>query len=90
MMTRKDKVVADSTNGISYLFDKNKIKIHPGLGKIVSKNEIEVTQDKKSETITAKYIMIATGSLPRQLPSLPFDGKKIIFFNRGSDFIKNS
>lgn len=78
MMKRKDKVVEDSTNGISYLFDKNKIKVHRGFGKLLSKNEVEVTNDGKKETITASNIMIATGSVPNKLPSLPFDGKKVI------------
>lgn len=78
MMKRKEKVVSDSTAGISYLFDKNKITVHHGFGKVLSANEVEINDAGKKERITSQYIMIATGSVPNALPSLPYDGKKVI------------
>jgi dihydrolipoamide dehydrogenase len=79
MMKRKDKVVSDNTNGISYLFKKNKITSYHGLGRLKSANEVEVTKaDGSKQVLQAKNIMLATGSVPNELPFMKFDGKNII------------
>jgi dihydrolipoamide dehydrogenase len=79
MIARKDDVVAQNTAGITYLFKKNKIDSFQGLGSFVDKNTIKVTkEDGTSETITAKNVIIATGSKPTSLPFLPIDKKRII------------
>jgi dihydrolipoamide dehydrogenase len=79
MIARKDDVVAQNTAGITYLFKKNKIDSFEGLGSFVDKNTIKITKtDGTSETITAKNVIIATGSKPTALPFLPIDKKRII------------
>lgn len=79
MIARKDDVVAQNTAGISYLFKKNKIDTYEGLGSFVDKNTILVTKtDGKTDTLTAKNVIIATGSKPTALPFLPVDKKRII------------
>jgi dihydrolipoamide dehydrogenase len=79
MLARKDDVVAQNTAGITYLFKKNKIDTIQGLGSFVDKNTIKVTKDDgSSEQITAKNVIIATGSKPTSLPFLPVDKKRII------------
>lgn len=79
MIARKDDVVAQNTAGITYLFKKNKIDSFEGVGSFVDKNTIKVTKaDGTSETITAKNVIIATGSKPTALPFLPVDKKRII------------
>lgn len=79
MMSRKNKIVSDLTSGIDYLFKKNKITGIKGLGKIINANTIEITDSENKKTqITAKNIMIATGSVPVELPFLKFDEKKIL------------
>ena len=79
MMARKDKVVKANTDGIAFLFKKNKITAFQGLGKIVKAGEVEVTAtDGTKKIVTAKNIMIATGSVPVELPFLKFDEKKIV------------
>ncbi len=77
MMKRKDKVVADLTGGVKYLFDKNKVTTFKGVGKILGAGKVEV-QGKTTQTIECKNIVIATGSVPVELPFLKFDGKDII------------
>lgn len=77
MMKRKDKVVGDLTKGVKYLFDKNKITTFQGTGKIVAPGKIEV-KGASTQTIECKNIVIATGSVPVELPFLKFDGKKVI------------
>lgn len=79
MMTRKNKIVSDLTGGIEFLFKKNKITHIKGFGKITSATTIEVTAaDGAKQTIQAKNIVIATGSVPVELPFLKFDEKKIV------------
>ncbi|MCC5816554.1 MAG: dihydrolipoyl dehydrogenase [Leptospira sp.] len=79
MIARKDKVVSEVTSGVDYLMKKNKITRYHGFGKLKSKTEVEIElSDGKKETIQAKKIVIATGSIPIDIPSLPVDGKQVI------------
>jgi dihydrolipoamide dehydrogenase len=79
MIARKDDVVAQNTAGITYLFKKNKIDTFEGLGSFVDKNTIKIKKtDGTEEQITAKNVIIATGSKPTSLPFLPVDKKRII------------
>lgn len=79
MMARKDKVVKDSNNGVQFLFKKNKITAFTGFGRILKAGAVEVKkEDGSSETLSTKFIMIATGSVPTELPFLKFDEKKIL------------
>jgi dihydrolipoamide dehydrogenase len=79
MIARKDDVVAQNTAGITYLFKKNKIDSYEGVGSFVDKNTVLITKtDGSTETLTAKNVIIATGSKPTALPFLPVDKKRII------------
>ena len=79
MIARKNDVVAQNTAGITYLFKKNKIDSFEGVGSFVDKNTIKVTKtDGTTENVTAKNVVIASGSKPTALPFLPIDKKRII------------
>lgn len=79
MMKRKDSVVEQTTKGIDFLMDKNKIESFQGVGSFKSKNEVLITTDKGVvESIEAKNIIIATGSKPRTLPGIEIDKERII------------
>lgn len=78
MMSRKDSVVQTLTRGVAGLFRKNKVEHVRGHGKILSAGVIEVRDADQTRRLNAKHILIATGSAPTQVPSLPFDGKRII------------
>jgi dihydrolipoamide dehydrogenase len=79
MMARKDKIVKDLTKGVAYLMRKHKVTVAEGFGTIVSANAVEVQgADGKKTHLNTKNIMIATGSVVNTLPTLQFDGKKII------------
>ncbi|RYZ67123.1 MAG: FAD-dependent oxidoreductase, partial [Proteobacteria bacterium] len=69
MMGRKDKIVKDLTNGVQFLMKKNKVTVFNGWGSITGPNSVSVAVvggDKKE--LKAKHIMIATGSVPIDLP----------------------
>ncbi len=79
MMKRKSNIVKDLNKGIDFLMKKNKIQVFHGVGKITSSQSIQVTaNNKKQQDIQSKAIVIASGSVPIPLPSLPFDGERII------------
>jgi dihydrolipoamide dehydrogenase len=83
MMGRKDKVVLENTKGIEFLMKKNKIDWLKGYGKIKpatgGTNQVEVkSADGSTQVYATKNIMIATGSVPVELPFLKFDEKKIV------------
>jgi dihydrolipoamide dehydrogenase len=79
MIARKNEVVEQTTAGITYLFKKNKVTAYQGLGSFIDKNTISIKKaDGTTEQITAKNIVIATGSKPTELPFIQVDKKRII------------
>ncbi len=87
MMKRKDKVVTELTGGIEFLFKKNKIEWIHGAGKITGPGQVEVSGEKKTQ-VTAKHIIISTGSVPVELPFLPFDEKTVVSSTEALTFDK--
>jgi dihydrolipoamide dehydrogenase len=81
MLARKDAVVKQNNDGILYLFKKNKVAFFHGRGSFVKAvdggYEIAVS-GAVSETLTAKQVIVATGSSPRQLPGVAFDEDRIL------------
>jgi len=79
MIRFKEDVVAKNSGGVGFLFKKNKIEHLKGHGRINAPGQVGVLGDGGTPTVySAKNILIATGSAPIQIPSLPFDGKNII------------
>ncbi|MDQ1164721.1 dihydrolipoyl dehydrogenase [Flavobacterium sp. SORGH_AS_0622] len=79
MIARKQAVVDQTVGGINYLMDKNKITVFTGLGSFVDATHIAIAKaDGTSETIEAKYTVIATGSKPSSLPFIKIDKERII------------
>ena len=79
MVARKNEVVDQTTKGINFLMDKNKITVFEGVGSFESATQIKVTKnDGSSETIESKYTIIATGSKPSSLPFISLDKERII------------
>jgi dihydrolipoamide dehydrogenase len=72
MMSRKDEVVGQLTNGVSALFKSNKIDLIEGKAKIISDISIEVFKDGESHIYETKNIIIASGSSPAELNNINF------------------
>src|SRR3954447_8184284 len=78
MLKRKDDVVGQNTRGIEYLFRKNKITWAKGRGTLRAGNLVDVAgADGATTTYEAKNVIIATGSVPIELPFLKFDEKRV-------------
>ena len=79
MMKQKAESVTGLTKGIEFLFKKNKVDWIKGKGKIIGTGKVEVTAaDDTVTTLTAKDIVIATGSEPTPLPGVDFVEGKVI------------
>lgn len=77
MIDRKAAVVEQTTKGIDYLMEKNKIEVFKGLGSFVDATHVQI-DGKTPETIEAKNCIIATGSKPASLPFITIDKERII------------
>ncbi|MDB5954238.1 dihydrolipoyl dehydrogenase [Ramlibacter sp.] len=81
MLARKDAVVKQNNDGILYLFKKNKVTFFHGRGSFATAGdgayEIKVAGSQE-ETISARHVIVATGSNPRALPGVPFDEDKVL------------
>ncbi|MBA3340753.1 MAG: dihydrolipoyl dehydrogenase [Gemmatimonadaceae bacterium] len=79
MMKRKDSVVAQNTKGIEYLFRKNGIEWAKGRGTLKAGKVVEVSAaDGSTSSYQARNVIIATGSVPVELPFLKFDEERIL------------
>ncbi len=79
MIARKQAVVDQTSGGVKYLMDKNKVTVFEGLGAFESATSVKVTKaDGSSEIIESKNIIIATGSKPSNLPFIKLDKDRII------------
>ncbi|WP_301073527.1 dihydrolipoyl dehydrogenase [Turicimonas muris] len=86
MMARKEKVIRQTNDGILYLFKKNKVEFFNARGSFVSQCDdgyILAVGEPVNERVVAHNVIIATGSVPRQLPDVPFD-EKLILSNEGA------
>ncbi len=76
---RKDKIVKQFTGGVAQLFKANKVTPYFGTGKLLKGNSVEITgADKSKQTISATNVILASGSVPIELPFAKFDGKAIV------------
>jgi dihydrolipoamide dehydrogenase len=86
MLKRKDDVVGQNTKGIEFLFRKNKVTWAKGRGTLKAGNVVEVAPtdgaggppELNMQSIQAKNVIIATGSVPIELPFLRFDEERIL------------
>jgi len=78
IQARKDAIVAAFRKGVTGLIQSNKIKIFPGRGIVTTPGKITIESDTSPVEIQANNIILATGSAPVEIPSIPFDGKTVI------------
>lgn len=87
MIGHKDKIVKQLTDGIAGLFRKNKIDWLQGSGQLMGDQKVSVTAaDGESEVASAKYVIIATGSVPFEIPAAKVDDEMIVDSTGALDF----
>jgi dihydrolipoamide dehydrogenase len=92
MHSRKDGVVKKLTGGVASLMKSNKIDVYHGIGWVRNKTTVEVlppdtesgtegdavAAGKSTDSLSGTTLLLATGSVPVELPFLPFDGKTVV------------
>ncbi len=78
-MDRKEQVVDKNARGVAFLFKKNGVEGIRGRGRLAGPHEVEVEgPDGARTTYRTKNVLIATGSVPREVPPAPTDGERIL------------
>jgi dihydrolipoamide dehydrogenase len=78
MLKRKDEVVAKNTGGLTLLAKARKVTVLTGEASFTSATTVAVKGEKGTTEVTAKNIVIATGSAPVELPFMKIDGKTVV------------
>ena len=78
MMERKNKIVSQLTSGVAGLLKVNKVFQITGSAKIIDSNNVEVSNEENTELLKTKNIIIATGSMPIDIPVAKVDNKNIV------------
>jgi len=79
MQKRKAGIVGQLTGGISALFKANKVTGMQGTGRFLGDGKVEFTpHEGDAQTLTARHVVLATGSAPVELSAVPFDGETIV------------
>jgi dihydrolipoamide dehydrogenase len=88
LMKRKEGVVGNMAKGIDFLMKKNKIDRVNGFAKFIDSNTIEIDHNGAKQTLKADRYLIATGSVPIELPFLKFDGETVVSSDQSISFSK--
>jgi dihydrolipoamide dehydrogenase len=83
MMTNKDKVVSQLNKGVEFLVSKRGVEIVRGLGRLGKPGQVQVRGATGDRVLETKNILIATGSVPVELPFMKFDGETVISSDHG-------
>ncbi|CAN5876160.1 dihydrolipoyl dehydrogenase [soil metagenome] len=86
LLERKDKVGKSNTDGVAYLFKKNKVTRYQGTGEITAPGQVVVHGADGDTELEAEHIVIATGSQVMTLPGVELDGDKIGTSNEAIDY----
>ncbi|MFA5568303.1 MAG: dihydrolipoyl dehydrogenase [Trueperaceae bacterium] len=79
MQARRAKVVKQNTDGVAYLFKKNRITRYQGEGRLAGDRTVSVTDgDGKVTELVAENVVLATGSISASLPGVEVDGEVVV------------
>lgn len=82
MLKRKDKIVDQLTSGVAYLFKKNKVESIHGVGRFAGRDGdsflLEAVDGDKVTPVSARQVILATGSVPRAIAAAPVDNVDIL------------
>ena len=83
MLANKDQVVAQLNKGVEFLVSKRGVEIVRGLGRLGKAGQVLVRGSAGERVLETKNILIATGSVPVELPFMKFDGETVISSDHG-------
>jgi len=78
LMKRKNRIIKKNAGGVAYLFRKNNVETLTGFGRIAGAGKLELQSEEGTKIVAATNIIVATGSEPRSIPSVPMDAQTIV------------
>ncbi len=78
LLKRKARIIKKNAGGVAFLLRKNNVETLTGFGRIVAPGKLEVETAEGAQPVSAKAIIVATGSLPRSIPGVVIDGQNIV------------
>ena len=82
VQARKQGIVDQLAGGVAGLLKRQKVEVVRGWGRLAGPRAVEVREGGPdgpvARTLSARHVIVATGSVPRPLPSLPFDGERVL------------
>ena len=88
LMERKNRTISQLCGGVAQLMKANKVTVLQGLGMLEGPGKVRVSGNAEESLLEAKHIVIATGSVPVELPFLPFDGETVVSSTQAIAFEK--
>ena len=86
MMARKTGIVTELTDGVAGLMKKNKVTVFTGRGVVTASGKVTVHGDDGEKVLETANICLAMGSVPVELPFLPFDGERVVSSTEALEF----
>src|ERR1700730_4773577 len=91
MMKRKQEVVRQLTQGLEFLMKKNTIARFFGVGQVAAPGKVVLTKkDGNQEELRASHVVLATGSVPAELPDITIDRKVVVTSDEALSFDKGA
>ncbi|MDP6377481.1 MAG: dihydrolipoyl dehydrogenase [Pseudomonadales bacterium] len=79
LIARKDEVVKGLTGGVAALFKGNGVDGLPGTGRLLANRQVEyIPHDGESRVLDSGHVILASGSVPMEIPPAPLDGDRIV------------
>ncbi len=78
LLARKQRVVGELTGGVRLLLQANGVTLISGRGKLLAADRVEVSHNGNTQTLSARHVILAPGSRPREHKLLPVDQERIV------------
>ncbi|MYD03990.1 MAG: dihydrolipoyl dehydrogenase [Acidimicrobiia bacterium] len=85
-LARKNKIVNGLVTGLSGLLKMRKVELFEGHGRLEGPGKVTVEANGTTQVLEGRHVILATGSIPTELPGLPFDGERIVSSDHALDW----
>lgn len=85
-LARKDRIVNGLVRGLSGLLRMRKVEVIKGAGRLAGPGRVEVGQGGEARVLEGRSVILATGSVPIELPAFPYDGKRVVSSDHALDW----
>jgi len=85
-LARKDRIVNGLVRGLSGLLRMRKVEVIKGAGRLAGPERVEVGQGGEARVLEGRSVILATGSVPIELPAFPYDGKRVVSSDHALDW----